>query len=133
MPNENCIDYAAIYESLAQLMQGEVPKDLNLATSRKILEIIKKLYTEINDPATRESLRKNTANLDVYSPPLAVSRQDLGWEEMHLLQGTNPIHFPEFMFRSKGDQSESSEKVQQQNCRSFSDQMRTSCIHEKGV
>ena len=103
MATAESVDYAAIYGSLAELMQGEVPRDLNLATSLKILEMVKRFCAEINDPKMKSSLLEKKKKLEEHSITLSLyQRKDhLHWESQHLLNEVNVFHFPEDMFVNK--------------------------------
>ena len=100
MANEDSVDYPAIYEAIAMLMQGEAPKDLNSATSLKMVALMKRLFMEISDPAMAGWLREEKQRLERYTFGSSLSLDQTGWEERNLVAGTNLFNFPPEMFQA---------------------------------
>ena len=92
------VDYVAIYQAISLLMRGEVPRDMNLATERKMMEITRRMYRELNEPSLHGSIREAKKKLAGYTFEPTLAENDLGWEDQHLLIGCNVFNFPQEMF-----------------------------------
>ena len=53
------VDYAAIYKALAMLMKGEIPPQMNVASSRRILQLFAMLQTKVRETAENVKLEKD--------------------------------------------------------------------------
>lgn len=99
MADEEDVDYAAIYKAMAELMKGDVPKDLNQATCQKMLDLMKRLYMDISEPALAGQIKEEKKRLEQYTFGSHLSLDQSGWEERHLVAGTNIFNFPADMFQ----------------------------------
>ena len=113
------IDYAAIYKSLAMLMQGEVPPQLNVASSRRLLQLFAMLQTKVRENA--ENVKSEIGYMSACSsrihrtvPSTSSSENDVfssqrsklisipqdGYDETKFLEmpGVNPLDLPHATF-----------------------------------
>ena len=113
------IDYAAIYKSFALLMQGEVPPQLNVATSRRILQLFAMLQTKVRENAENVKTEidymsacssrihrstSSTSSVDKndfsYQRPGLINIPPDGYDEAKFLEmpGVNPLDLPHSTF-----------------------------------
>ena len=113
------VDYAAIYKALAMLMEGDIPPQMNVASSRRVLQLFGMLQTKVRE--TAESVksekdymaacssrvhRMNTTNnsSDKNEFPFQSSRlisiPEGGYDETKFLEmpGVNPLDLPHATF-----------------------------------
>ena len=131
---EECggIDYSAIYKSLAMLMQGEIPPQLNVATSRRLLQLFAMLQTKVRENAenvktevdymsassSRIHRASSTTNL-VDRNDFPFQRSNLinipedGYDETKFLElpGVNPLDLPHATFSKQLFERQSSKPV----------------------
>ena len=55
----NGIEYAAIYKALAMLMKGEIPPQMNVASSRRVLQLFGMLQTKVRENAENVKSEKD--------------------------------------------------------------------------
>ena len=126
------IDYAAIYKSLAMLMQGEVPPQLNVASSKRMLQLFAMLQTKVRENAEnvktevdymsasssrihRASSSTNTADKSEFSfqrPSLINIPQDgYDFDKFLEMPGVNPLDLPHAMFSKELFERQSTKPV----------------------
>jgi hypothetical protein len=100
---DNKVDYAAIYESLAQLMRGEVPKDLNAETSAKILNMLTDLLLSFkaakDNPTAAEGKEMMSKYRQLDMKPSGGSVEEEEWEAAAAMTGANPFRLPMRLFQ----------------------------------
>jgi hypothetical protein len=113
------VDYAAIYKALAMLMQGEIPPQMNVASSRRVLQLFAMLQTKVRESAENVKSEKDymsacssrvhrttpsTNNSDKSDFPFQSSRlisiPEGGYDETKFLEipGVNPLDLPHATF-----------------------------------
>ena len=116
---EDCegVDYAAIYKALAMLMQGDIPPKMNIATSRRILQLFSMLQRKVRETSEDVKTEKDymaACSSRVYQPssstskvgdspfqsPKSISIPVDGYDETKFLQmpGVNPLNLPHEIF-----------------------------------
>jgi len=116
---EDCegVDYAAIYKALAMLMQGDIPPKMNIATSRRILQLFSMLQRKVRETSEDVKTEKDymaACSSRVYQPssstsktgdspfqsPRSISIPVDGYDETKFLQmpGVNPLNLPHEIF-----------------------------------
>jgi hypothetical protein len=63
-PVDSQVDYAAIYRCLASLCAGEVPEELNVATSDKLTQVMSRLLRDVFAKRSRGSLDNGMKTLE---------------------------------------------------------------------
>ena len=119
-PNDcDGVDYAAIYKGLAMLMQGEIPPAMNVASSRRILQLFAMLQTKVRETAESvksekdymsacssrihrpnpSSYNSDKRDLPFHSSKLISIPED-GYDETKFLEipGVNPLNLPHATF-----------------------------------
>jgi len=109
MSESNKVDYAGIYEALAQVSRGEVPRQLNDESSAKLLSMIsalKKPFSASGDVILKEAREK----LSRYRQTDMSGSEEQGWEDKMSMPGTNPFKLPIKYFQVGGDEDSSEDK-----------------------
>lgn len=91
------VDYGAIYRALAELMRGEVPRDLNAATSQKMSQLMSKLLLYVQ--ANSRQLAQVKAAVADYRIPRDFDQSTVRFDPAAYF---NDFDFPLALFRKDG-------------------------------
>ncbi len=103
MTETNQVDYAAIYEALAALMRGDVPKDLNPQTSAKMIEMLKRLHKSFSSFKRTPAAQAGKDQLSRYKQEDMLATTDMSDEAAAALVGANPFQLPPTLFQDFSD------------------------------
>jgi len=108
---ENClgIDYAEIYRYINSLISGDVPKQPNQATARKILEMMTELKETVKTVTENESVKNEMTLLEKYnrrdigllSVPFEGKCTDSEIKNVCAMPKMNPLNLPPSFFSEK--------------------------------
>jgi len=119
---ENClgIDYAEIYRYINSLLSGDVPKQPNQATARKILEMMSELKETVKTLTENGSVqlqldlleKYNRRDVGILSGPFEGKCTDLDIKNVCAMPKINPLNLPPAFFSEKilSKESKTSEK-----------------------
>lgn len=119
---EDChgIDYAEIYKYIYSLLNGEVPKQPNQATARKILEMMNELKETVMSATSNENFKQEKILLERYTlrdiaafnVPFVGKCNDKEIKDLCEMPKINPLNIPPSFFSKPFLSKESKSSVQ---------------------